>query len=131
MIETSLQRSLLLLAVLCASACASQSKVAEERTPIGQPCPERRVLVVGNNYGVEVEIVESRRGSGARTVIAYAGPGVQEIPIRNDHEYSYSARPVGGRTALAATSRPRVRDHAVTLARECREGTVLGDGRVG
>ncbi len=125
------QFSLLLVAVLGASTCASQPKATEERTLGGQPCPERRVLVVRNNIGVDVEIVESRRGSGARTVIAYVGPGVQEVPIRNDYEYAYSARQVEGKTTLAATSRTRVRDHAVTLFRECQEGTVLGDGGVG
>lgn len=79
-------------------------------------------MVVRNNTGGEVEIVESRRGSGARTVIAYVRAGVQEIPIRNDYEYAYSARAVGGSTTIATTNRSRVRDRAVELVRECREG---------
>lgn len=94
----------------------------EVQAPVGQPCPERRVLVVRNNTGGEVEIVESRTGSGARTVIAYVRAGVQEIPIRNDYEYAYSARAVGGRTTMATTNRTRVRDRTVELIRECREG---------
>ncbi len=118
--RNSFQNSLLIVVVLGSSACASQPKVAEEPAPVGQPCPERRVLVVRNNSGGEVEIVESRRGSGARTVVAYVRTGVQEISIRNDYEYAYSARAVGGRTTIATTNRTRVSDRAVELVRECR-----------
>lgn len=116
---------LLLVVFSGVSACTSQSKPVDDTPRNGQPCPERRVLMVRNNTGTEMEIVESRRGSGARTVIAYARSGVQEIPIKNDYEYAYSARPVEGKTVISTTNRPRVRDRTVELTRECREGRDL------
>ena len=105
---------------------------SDQDTPPREPCAGRMVLVIGNYSGVDMEIVESRRGSGGRTVIAIVGSGgVQEVTIRNDYEYDYSARPAGGRTTVAATSRYRVRDRAVTLTRECREGNTPENEGVG
>jgi hypothetical protein len=60
-------------------------------------------------------------------VVAYAPPGVQEISIKNDYQYTYSARPVEGGITISSTSRSRVRDRGVSLTRECREWN--GNGR--
>lgn len=112
---------ILLLVFYGASACSSRPAPSSEGPRTGPPCPARRVLVVRNNLLVEVEIVESRTGSGSRMVIAYAPPGVQEFAIKNDYQYTYSARPVEGGTTITSTSRSRARDRAVSLSRECRE----------
>lgn len=126
------QTPLLLLTFVGVSACASRRVTSEQSTPSREPCAGRMVLVIGNNSGVEMEIVESRRGSGGRTVIAIVSSGgVREIPIRNDYEYDYSARAIGGRTTVAATSRYRVRDRAVTLTRVCEEGITPSNEGVG
>jgi hypothetical protein len=122
MLRKKVRTLLLLLATVGISACASKTGVPGQGPPAREVCEGRRVLVVTNNTDVEMEIVESQLGSGGRTVIAIVGTGVREIPIRNDPEYSYSARQAGGRVTVAATSRSRVRDRAVTLSRECREG---------
>ena len=122
MLRKTGQLGLLFGAVLFASSCASQSKRLEEAPTTVEPCEGRLVLAVRNNTDVEMEIVESQRGSGGRVVIAVVGPGYSEVPIRKEPGFSYSARPVGGGATAAATSRPRVRDRAVTLNRVCKAG---------
>jgi hypothetical protein len=114
-----LPRTLVLAAVMVAPACGRPSSNPPLTTQAARWCEETPVLIIHNNSGGDVEIRESR--SGARVVIAMLGAGRHEISIRGESGYSYSAAQVGGGTVLSATSRPRVRDHAVTLERECRE----------
>ena len=115
MISRLLCGALLVAAPVLVFACAPYPP----NTPV-DVCGVRTVLVVRNQSGGDIEIVESRRGSGGRTVIAIVGPGTSEVRIHSEPEYVYSARHVGGRTIITATSRSRVRDHAVTMSRECR-----------
>ena len=117
-----LPRTLVLSAVMLAPACGQPSSNPPLATQPARWCEETPVLIVHNNSGGDVEIRESQSGgSGARVVIAMLGAGRHEISIRGESGYAYSAAQVGGGTVLSSTSRPRVRDHAVTLERECRE----------
>jgi hypothetical protein len=103
--------------LLLLSGCATAPKMEE---PV-QTCHGTVTLVVRNHTDSHVEVVESRSGSGSRTVIAIVGPGSHEVTIRNETGYYYSARIVGGSNSVAAESRPRVRDRGITLQRICRE----------
>jgi hypothetical protein len=104
---------LALLVVL--SACATAPQTEE---PV-QTCHGTMTLVVRNHTDSHVEVVESRSGSGSRTVIAIVGPGSHEVTIRNETGYHYSARIVGESNPVAAETRQRVRDRGVTLQRIC------------
>ena len=114
-----LPRTLVLSAAMIAPACGRPFSSPPLTTQAALWCEETPVLIVRNDSGGDVEIRESR--SGLRLVIAMLGAGRHEISIRAETGYSYSAARVGGGTILSATSRPRVREHAVTLDRECRE----------
>jgi hypothetical protein len=112
----------LLATLVLAAACASSRPQASAAALSGYVCDQGNpVLVVRNTSGREVEIVESRTGSGGRAVIAVVGSGRHEVRIRNETAYSYVAQEVGGGTVFSATSRPRVRERAVILEKECRE----------
>jgi hypothetical protein len=116
-----LPRTLVLSAVLLAAACAKpSSEDPPPASPAARWCEETPVLIVTNNSGGDVEIYEAR-SSATRVVIAIVAPGRHEISVRAESGYSYGARLLGGKTTLASTGRPRVRDHSVTLNRECRE----------
>jgi|GEM_PF-6699994 len=110
----------LLAAIVLSTACAS-SNVRGGQREWSAPCSTGdAVLIVRNDSGGEVEIVESRIGSGGRTAIAVVGSGRHELRIRNEPTYSYHAQRVGGGAVLAGTSRPRASDRDVVLERECR-----------
>jgi hypothetical protein len=109
-----------LVLTVCASllpGCASTPAPADV-SAAAEPCDGRALLVVRNRAG-EVEIVETRRGSGARTVVAIVGSGFHELPIRAEPDYRYYARPIESRRVLARLDRDRV-DSAVSLERICR-----------
>ncbi|HEX6911734.1 MAG TPA: hypothetical protein VF142_15130 [Longimicrobium sp.] len=114
------QAAPLLAALVLSSACASGG-VQPGQAGHDDDCENSSaVLVVRNQSGGEVQIVETRIGSGGRTVVTTLGPGRHEVRIRNEPGYAYAAERVGGGATLAVTSRPRAGDRAVTLERECR-----------
>lgn len=88
--KNSLRATLFVACGALAAGCAKQAP-AEPTERVSGVCDGERLLVVRNNTGYTMDIVESRIGSGARVVIASVGPGRHEIAIRN--AYSYSARP--------------------------------------
>lgn len=112
--------ALLAAAVLTAACAASPAGTRQPRS--GAVCEEGRpVLVVRNDSGLTLQVVESRIGSGGRQVVAEIGSGRTEVNIRNDWSYGYNAEPSGGGQTLAATtSRARVPERAVSMERECR-----------
>ncbi len=124
----SAKRAGFLLAIfLVTGGCAAGTSRPEEGTLAWEPCKGQLILVVKNRTGAELEITESRRYSGARTVIAVVGTGTHELVIRDQPGMSYGARLPGGELTVATTNRSRVRDRRnVTFARECR---VAGGGR--
>lgn len=87
-----------------------------QEEPDGEWCTGTPILVVRNDSGTSVEIVESRRGSVS--VISTVGPGRHHLEIRPEAAYSYSARSLTGEL-LATLDRPRARDRTVTLERRC------------
>lgn len=119
--RTLFQTAALLAAAVLFAACATASPSARQARS-GVVCEEGRpVLVVRNDSGLTLQIVESRIGSGGRQVVAEVGSGRTEVNIRNDWSYGYSAEPSGGGQVLAGTtSRARVPDRAVSMERECR-----------
>jgi hypothetical protein len=94
------------------SACVT----TPQEEPEGDWCSELPILVVRNDSGTSVDIVETRRGN--LNVIATVGPGRHELEIRREAAYSYSARSPNGQL-LATLNRPRARDRTVTLERRC------------
>lgn len=114
------QAAPLFAALVLSSACASAGMQAAEAEHDDYCENSNAMLIVRNQTSGEVQIVESRIGSGGMTVVTTLGPGRHEVRIRNEPGYSYSAQRVGGGATLAATSRPRAGDRAVTLERECR-----------
>ena len=117
----ALSKATPLLAVLVLStACASSRLQGGEPDSAPDCAAGNAVLIVRNESGGDVEIVETRIGSGGRTAIAVVGTGRHEVRIRNESAYAYHAQRVGGGTVLAATSRPRMGEREVTLQRECR-----------
>lgn len=114
--------SLFAAAALAAAGCASSRVQPAAESLSGVVCETGSpVLVVRNASGREVEIVESRIGSGGRAVVAIVGQGRHEVAIRNEWVYSYAAQPAGDDRVLAATSLTRTRDRSVTLERDCKE----------
>lgn len=114
--------AILLVLAGTAAACASKTKAPTPGGRVAEPCDGQSVLVVDNHLDAEVEVVQSRRGSGARTVIGIAGPGYHEYLIPEGSDYSYSTRRLSGGGTVSATSRPRARDQrAVSLSFQCRE----------
>lgn len=110
----------LLAAALLVNACAGAT-TGTRQPRSGVVCEDGRpVLIVRNDSGMTLQIVESRIGSGGRMVIREIGPGRHEIDVRNDWTYSYSAQRAGGGNTLAATSWRGQPDRSVTLDRECR-----------
>lgn len=108
---------LLLLAPILAAGCSP--------TPTAEPAPTATwsdghpVLVVRNNTGMDVEIVESRRLSSSLRVIAEVGPGQhRQVSIRGETGYHYSARPVGSKTSINGETNGRT--DQVLMTRECR-----------
>lgn len=119
--RTLFQTTALLSAAVLTTACAASSPAARQAQS-GAVCQAGRpVLVVRNDSGMTLQIVESRIGSGGRQVVAEVGAGRTEVNIRNDYSYGYSAEPSGGGQFLAGTtSRARVPDRAVSMERQCR-----------
>lgn len=114
--------SLFAAAGLITAGCASSGVQPAAEPASGVVCQTgSAVLVVRNASGREVEIVESRIGSGGRVVVAIVGQGRHEVAIRNEWGYSYAAKPAGDDRVLAATSLTRTRDRSVTLERDCKE----------
>jgi hypothetical protein len=120
MLRALFKASPLLAAAVLSNACASSGVRAADRE--GRvPCAQGdAVIVVRNETRADVEIVETRIGSGGRTSVAVLSPGRHEVRVRNDYSYSYSAQRVSGGAVLAATSMTRQAAAAVTIERECR-----------
>lgn len=79
------------------------------------------MLAVSNNTPYEVEIYETRIGSGGRMVVAMVSPGYRVLDVRTGPGVSHGSRIVGGDETISATSRPRTRDgHTVDLRYICR-----------
>ncbi|HEV3052328.1 MAG TPA: hypothetical protein VGX50_18600, partial [Longimicrobium sp.] len=122
MIRALFKATPLFAAAVLNAACASAGGPAAQST--GQvPCAQGdAVIVVRNQTNAVVQIVESRTGSGLRSVIGEVPPGRHELRIRNDYSYAYAAQRVDGSGGvLAVTSRPRrLASSAVRINRECR-----------
>lgn len=122
MLRARFEVSVLLAVAMVTAACASAGGPAAQsdgRVPCAQG---DAVIVVRNQTNAVVQIVESRIGSGLRSVIGEVGPGRHELRVRNDYSYAYAAQRVDGAGGvLAATSRPRrLASSAVRINRECR-----------
>lgn len=121
--RTLLKATPLFAAAVLTAACASTGGQAAQlsgRTPCAEG--EDVVLVVRNQTNAVVQIVESRMGSGLRSVIGEVAPGRHELRVRNNYSYAYAAQRVDGRGGvLAVTSRPRGQASSdVRIDRECR-----------
>jgi hypothetical protein len=109
---------LLAMAALTAACASSRPRPAAEPTS-GIRCETGRpVLVVRNDSGREVEIVESRIGSGGRTVIALVPSGRHEVAIRNEFGYGYVAQFAQTDQVVAGATLAH-RSREVTLERTC------------
>jgi len=118
MTRALLRATPLLAAAALTAACATASRSRTE--PVAVCDTGRAVLVVRNDSAREVEIVESRIGSGALVVVGLVPTGRQELPIRNEPGYSYHARVPGSRAVLASSSQRPFDSRSVTLERTCR-----------
>lgn len=120
MLRALVKSALLLAATVISTACASAGvRAAQDDGQV--PCAQGEpVIVVRNETGGDVEIVESRIGSGGRTTITVLSPGRHEVRVRNDYSYAYSAQRAGSGTVLAATSMSRQAAARVSIERECR-----------
>lgn len=122
MIRALFKATPLFAAAVLTAACASAGGPPAQSD--GQvPCAQGdAVIVVRNQTNAVVQIVESRIGSGLRSIIGEVGPGRHELRVRNDYTYAYAAQRVDGRGGvLAVTSRPRrLASAAVRINRECR-----------
>ena len=114
--------SMIGLVVLAVTAlgCAS-SKPIPDGMAAYPDCQGRTMLAVHNHTGYEVEIVQTRIGSGAALVVATVGPGYRVLDVETGPEISYGSRMSPGGETISATSRPRVRDRrTVELRYICR-----------
>ena len=102
------------LLAACASSSGARQPAAGPACEVGTP-----VLVIRNDSGRDVEIVEQRAGRGAGSVIGILPGGRHEILLRNLRGYSYYARSAGGGALLASAHRSRA-GSTVTLERICR-----------
>ena len=115
--HTTYRTLFLLPAAALFAACASSSGA-------GQPAPGPAcevgtpVLIIRNDSGRDVEIVEAR-GGRAGSVIGIVSGGRHEILLRNLSGYSYHARPAGGGRPVAYSHRSSA-GSTVSLERICR-----------
>ena len=72
--------SLLVWLPFLAAACVTGSHPQQASPSDEGACDGQMVLVVQNNSRGEIEIVESRRGSGARIALTVLGPGAPRGP---------------------------------------------------
>lgn len=120
---TSMRRfptTVLLLSVALVTSC-STSRAGGQPPDTMDWCEEGQgVLVVRNELGHDIEIIETRRGPAARVIVAVLPQGYHEVEIRTEPGYSYSARALGDRRIVATQFRRSAGD-SVILSRECRE----------
>jgi hypothetical protein len=110
-------RSALLGAILLAGAgCAASAGARQPQTQ--EDCAGTAVLLVENQVGFAVDILETHRGTNATAMIAQVGPGSHEITIRSEAEYSYRA--LAPRSTAIQDQRRVTRGSAVRLVRQCR-----------
>jgi len=116
--ELPLRTSWLVLVALGAG-CASTKKPPTPR-PVSEPCDGQAVLIVENDSGYQLDVVEAASIGGSRTVIASVGTGYHEVLIRREGGYYYFTRRVrGGPTEASESMSASARDQ-VRIRRECR-----------
>jgi len=99
--------------------CASTKKVPPPRT-VAEPCEGQAILIVENDAGYGLDVLEARSGGGGRTVITTVGTGYHEILVRREGGYYYfTRRAQTGITVVSESMRASARDR-VRLRRECR-----------
>lgn len=108
-------RTWLLFAVVL-GACGPMKPAEPE--PVEVWCTGSPVLVVRNHTGYTLELVEYRRGSGGRTVIGMAGPGVSRHAIKPTSDYFYFTRRRPGAVSNGSETSSRYRQE-VEFDREC------------
>jgi hypothetical protein len=107
------------LLILSSFGCASKKKPPQPRT-LPEPCEGQAVLIIENDSGTDLDVMEARVGGGGRTVIATVGPGYHEVLIRGEPGFYYfTRRTQTGTTVVTESRRASVRD-PVRMRRECR-----------
>lgn len=118
--------ALLITATVALMGCTAAKESPEAADQPPPPCEGPAVLIVQNNSGREIEIVEVRRLSGGRHVVAVLGPGRHEISARPEREIGYAARAAEGGPSLRVqrlnpTGRTRVPLDDIKLTKVCRD----------
>ncbi len=114
---------ILLLTLL--GGCASTKKLPPPRT-VAEPCAGQAILIIENDAGYDLDVLEARSGGGGRTVIGTVGAGYHEILVRREGGYYYFTRRTQTGTTVASESmRASARDQ-VRLRRECRSPESAG-----
>jgi hypothetical protein len=114
---------ILLLTLL--GGCASTKRLPPPRT-VSEPCEGEAILIIENDAGFDLDVLEARSGRGGRTVIATVGPGYHEILVRREGGYYYfTSRVQTGNTVVSESMRASARDR-VRLRRECRSPESAG-----
>jgi hypothetical protein len=108
----------LFAAVLIAAGCAPASRTSPRITTPEACQPARVVLVVRNETGYDLDIMQHERRSGTTRLLTMVSVGRHEVDIPNDAMYSYSARHDGA----TVTGIPFAWRKDVTLEIECRNG---------
>jgi hypothetical protein len=109
----------LLAAAVTAVSCAPASYSRPLRVHAAESCqPKRAVLVVRNESGYDVDIMQHQRRTGATHLLALVRPGRHELNIPTDIPYTYTAR----RGGANVSNPPIPSQNPVTLDIECRDG---------
>jgi len=113
------QRIPAVLLLLLLVGCASTKKPPTSR-PVSEPCPGQAVLIIENDSGYELDVLEARSTGGGRTVIATVGPGYHQVLIRPEGGYYYFTRRAQTRTTETSESMRASASDRVRMRRECR-----------
>ncbi|HSJ23502.1 MAG TPA: hypothetical protein VK929_02385 [Longimicrobiales bacterium] len=111
-----------LLPSVVAAGCAAPASTAGTALADAD-CVGTSVIVVHNNTGHTVSVVEARRSVNATGQFAQVGPGTHEFTVRGEADYYYRVLPP--RDVPIEEQRRIMRGSAVRLTRECRPA----DGR--
>lgn len=119
MLRVLVKATPLVAAAVLSNACASAGMRAKQNE--GIPCEQGvAVIVVQNNSGSDVQILESR-GTYPGTPITVLPTGRHEVRVRNDYSYGYAARRTDGAYHPLVNTRGVRRERSpVTIQRECR-----------
>ncbi|HEV2644252.1 MAG TPA: hypothetical protein VGT98_16180 [Candidatus Elarobacter sp.] len=118
-IETGAAVVALSWTVACTASMSRPATVADLGDPNPSGCVGPATVFVNNTYSQPVDIFAGLSG-GRETFLGTAPPGRSEYAL-TDADASFAVRPVGQRTILEATSRPRPATDKVQFKTTCKD----------